>query len=173
LIVADGYMLYRLMNAGPSVEDTSASVPIGASDAEVAKMVVEFPRINDALNALPTRFVYLPTLTDSLKVANPPSAAFNTMMKVNCETGDITRQEFGNRISGEATFIPRRPNGREDEGYLAIFSFDPANRTSDLVLLDAAHIDSEPVAVIRRPQRVPRDCTEIGSRRPDEEVEGR
>jgi carotenoid cleavage dioxygenase-like enzyme len=124
-------------------------------DVEVAKMVVEFPRVNDGLNALPTRFVYLPTLTDTLKVANPPSATFNTMMKVNCETGDITRQDFGNRIAGEATFIPRRPHGREDDGYLAIFSFDPVNRTSDLVLLDAAHIDSEPVAVIRMPQRVP------------------
>jgi carotenoid cleavage dioxygenase-like enzyme len=125
------------------------------SDVEIANMVVEFPRFNDVLNALPTRFVYLPTLTDTLKVANPPSATFNAMMKVNCETGDITRQDFGNRIAGEATFIPRGPNGREDDGYLATFSFDPVSRTSDLVLLDATHIGSDPVAVIRMPQRVP------------------
>jgi carotenoid cleavage dioxygenase-like enzyme len=125
------------------------------ADAEIASMVVEFPRINDALNALPTRFVYLPTLTNTLQLANPPSATFNTMMKVNTETGDIVRHDFGNRVAGEATFIPRKPNGGEDDGYLAIFAFDPVNRTSDLVLLDAAHIDAEPVAVIRMPQRVP------------------
>jgi carotenoid cleavage dioxygenase len=125
------------------------------ADNEIADMVVEFPRVNDALNALPTRFVYLPTLTKSLQLANPPSATFNTMMKVNTETGDIVRHDFGNRVAGEATFIPRKANGREDDGYLAIFAFDPATRNSDLVLLDAAHIDAEPVAVIRMPQRVP------------------
>jgi carotenoid cleavage dioxygenase-like enzyme len=125
------------------------------ADAEIANMVVEFPRVNDALNALPTRFVYLPTLTNTLQLANPPSATFNTMLKVNTETGDIVRHDFGNRVVGEATFVPRKANRSEDDGYLAIFAFDPVNRTSDLVLLDAAHIDAEPVAVIRMPQRVP------------------
>jgi len=124
------------------------------TDTEIANMVVEFPRINDLRNALPTRYVYLPTLTDTLRIANPPSATFNTMMKVNTETGDIVRHDFGNRVDGEATFIPRGSGG-EDDGYLAIYAFDPVNRTSDLVLLDAAHVDAEPVAVIRMPQRVP------------------
>lgn len=125
------------------------------SDTEIAPMLVEFPRVNDALNALPTRFVYLPTRTDTLRIDNPPSATFNTMLKANAETGDIIGHDFGNRLAGEATFIPRRANGREDDGYLATFVFDPANRTSDLVLLDAAHIDAKPLAVIRLPQRVP------------------
>jgi carotenoid cleavage dioxygenase-like enzyme len=125
------------------------------TDTETANMVVEFPRFNDAYNALPTRFVYVPTLTETLRIANPPSATFNTIMKVNTETGDIARHDFGNKVAGEPTFIPRRPNGGEDDGYLAIFAFDPINRSSDLLLLDAAHIDAAPVAVIRLPQRVP------------------
>ncbi len=124
-------------------------------DVQVAGMVVEFPRFNDMRDALATRFVYLPTLTDTLRLPNPPSATFNTMMKVNTESGSIVRHDFGNRVAGEATFIPRGTNGDEDDGYLAIFAFDPVNQTSDLVLLDAAHIDTEPVAVIRMPQRVP------------------
>jgi carotenoid cleavage dioxygenase len=124
------------------------------SDVQVAGMVTEFPRVNDALDGLPTRFVYLPTLTTTLQQANPPAATFNTMMKVNTESGDVVRHDFGNRIAGEATFIPRGKNG-EDDGYLAIFAFDPVNQTSDLVLLDAAHLDADPVAVIRMPQRVP------------------
>ena len=123
-------------------------------DTQVAGMVTEFPRINDAFDALPTRFVYLPTLTDKLQQVKPPSATFNTMMKINTETGDVLRRDFGNRIAGEATFIPRGANG-EDDGYLAIYTFDPENQTSDLVLLDAAHIDADPVAVIRLPQRIP------------------
>jgi carotenoid cleavage dioxygenase len=70
------------------------------------------------------------------------------MMKVNTETGDVVRHDFGNKIAGEAVFIPRGTNG-EDDGYLAIYAFDQEKQTSDLVLLDAAHIDAEPVAVIR------------------------
>jgi carotenoid cleavage dioxygenase-like enzyme len=124
------------------------------SDAQVAGMVTEFPRINDILDALPTRFVYLPTLTNTLQQANPPSATFNTMMKINTETGDVVRHDFGNKIAGEATFIPRGTDG-EDDGYLAIFAFDSVNQTSDLMLLDAAHVEADPVAVIRMPQRVP------------------
>jgi carotenoid cleavage dioxygenase len=117
-------------------------------------MVVEFPRINDAFNALPTRYVYLPTLTDSLRMTNPPSAIFNTISKIDTDTGKIARHDLGNRIAGEAAFIPRGPSG-EDEGYLAIFVFAPAAQTSDFVLLDAAHVDADPVAVVRLPQRVP------------------
>ena len=124
------------------------------NDAQLADMVVEFPRINDSFSALPTCYVYLPTLTDTLRITNPPSATFNTMLKVDTETGKIARHDFGNRIVGEAAFIPRGSNV-EDNGYLAIFAFDPASQTSDFVLLDAAHIDAEPVAVLRLPQRVP------------------
>jgi carotenoid cleavage dioxygenase len=125
------------------------------SDVQIADMAVEFPRVNGALDALPTRFVYLPTLTDSLRLANPPFATFNTVLKVDTETGHIVRHDFGNRVAGEAAFILRGSHGGEDDGYLAIFAFDPVNRTSDFVLLDAAHTDAEPVAVVRLPQRVP------------------
>jgi carotenoid cleavage dioxygenase len=125
------------------------------SDARIADMAVEFPRVNGALDALPTRFVYLPTLTDSLQLADPPFATFNTMLKVDTDTGNIVRHDFGNRVAGEATFIPRSSHGGEDDGYLAIFAFDPVNRTSDFVLLDAADTGAEPVAVVRLPQRVP------------------
>jgi carotenoid cleavage dioxygenase len=66
----------------------------------------------------------------------------------------VVRHDFGNKIAGEATFIPRGTAG-EDDGILAVFAFDPVTEASDLVLLDAAHVDSDPVAVIRLPQRVP------------------
>jgi carotenoid cleavage dioxygenase len=124
------------------------------SDHEIAPFVTEFPRVNGALEALPTRFVYLPTLTGTLLQPNPPAATFNIMMRIDSETGEVVRHDFGNRIAGEATFIPRGTRA-EDDGYLAIFAFDPVSQTSDLVLLDAAHVDADPVAVIRLPQRVP------------------
>jgi carotenoid cleavage dioxygenase len=124
------------------------------SDRTVSDLLVEFPRVNDRREALPTRFVYIPTLTDTLRLPNPPSASFNTMLKIDAESGTVTRHDFGNRLAGEAVFVPRGGD-REDDGYLAVFAFDPVAKTSDFVLLDAARIEAEPVAVVRLPQRVP------------------
>lgn len=123
--------------------------------AKFSDDITEFPRINHLREALPTRYAYMPTLTASLKLANPPSAVFNTLIKFDCETGRSTRHDLGNRIVGEAAFVPR-PGGRhEDDGYLAAFVHDPVRRTSNFVLLDARRIEEEPVVVIELPQRVP------------------
>ena len=117
--------------------------------------VAEFPRINHLHEALPTRYSYVPTLTDSLKVLAPPSAVFNTLVKFDTETGRSTRHDLGNRIVGEAAFVPRPGGRREDDGYLAAFTYDPVQRKSYFVLLDARQIEENPVAVIEMPQRVP------------------
>jgi carotenoid cleavage dioxygenase-like enzyme len=117
--------------------------------------VTEFPRINHLYEALPTRYVYLPTLTSSLKLPNAPSAVFNTVLKFDTETGRSTRHDLGNQIVGEAAFVPR-PGGRhEDDGYLAAFTYDPVRRSSNFVLLDARRVEEAPVAVVELPQRVP------------------
>ena len=125
-----------------------------AKSAPLIDMDVEFPRVNDRREALSTRFVYVPTLTDTLRVSNPPSATFKTLLKVDAENGKVSRHDFGNRIAGEAIFIPKG-SGAEDDGYLAVLAYDPVNQTSDFVLLDAAHMDAKPVAIVRLPQRVP------------------
>jgi carotenoid cleavage dioxygenase len=167
-IVVD-YVRHAKFALGPSTSDTGPrNVPAlhrltidpsarKVSDTELSGLAVEFPRVNDLHEAMPTQYVYLPTRTASLKTSDTASDVFNTMLKVDTATGQIARHDFGNRIAGEAVFIPRdgRGGGREDDGYLAIFAFDPANRTSDFVLLDAARIDADPVAVVRLPQRVP------------------
>lgn len=117
--------------------------------------VTEFPRVNHLREALPTRFVYMPTLTSSLKEANPPSAVFNTVLKLDTETGRYTRHDLGNQIVGEAAFVPKPGGSTEDDGYLAAFTYDPVRQGSNLVLLDATRIEESPVAVIEMPQRVP------------------
>jgi carotenoid cleavage dioxygenase len=124
-------------------------------DERLTEFVTEFPRVDDRLDALPTRFVYVPTRTDTLKIVKPPSATFNTIVKVDSETGDAVRHDLGNKIAGEPVFIPRGAGQGEDDGYLATFVFDPIAKSSDLILLDAAHVNDDPVAVIRLPQRVP------------------
>lgn len=123
------------------------------SDAALFDGVVEFPRIDDRRVARPSRHVYVPTLTDTLKLDRIASATFNGLLGVDTESGTIRRHDFGNRVAGEAVFLPH--GAGEQDGYLATFLYDPVAGTSDLALLDAARIDEVPVAVIRMPQRVP------------------
>jgi carotenoid cleavage dioxygenase len=125
------------------------------SDDRVADLGVEFPRANDRREATRTRLVYAATLTDSFGQKDAPAATFNTIVKADTETGDLVRHDFGNKVVGEAVFVPRPRGAAEDDGYLAVFVFDPADGTSDFVLLDAAHVEQAPVAVVRLPQRVP------------------
>jgi carotenoid cleavage dioxygenase-like enzyme len=125
------------------------------TDDRIADLMVEFPRANDAREATRTRFVYSPTLTETFGQPEPPASTFNAIAKTNAETGDVVRHDFGDKLVGEAVFVPRARSAAEDDGYLAVFVFDPANQTSDFVLLDAAHVDREPVAMVRLPQRVP------------------
>ena len=127
----------------------------GFKVAGFSNELTEFPRVNHLREALPTRFVYMPTLTASLKETNPPSAVFNTVLKLDTETGRYTRHDLGNQIVGEAAFVPKPGGGLEDDGYLVAFTYDPVRQGSNLVLLDASRIEEPPVAVIEMPQRVP------------------
>ena len=70
-------------------------------DSALGDFATEFPRINDEFEATPSRFIYLPTLTDTLKLPNIPSAVFNTIVKADAETGRTIRHDFGNAIGGE------------------------------------------------------------------------
>jgi carotenoid cleavage dioxygenase len=160
-IVID-YVRHEKLNLGP--RGASARPPTAhrmvidlatgrISDAALFDGVVEFPRIDDRRVARPSRYLYLPTLTDSLRIERKASATFNCLLRADTETGAIARHDFGDRVAGEAVFIPRGEG--EDDGWLATFLYDPETATSDLALLDAARLEDGPVALIRLPQRVP------------------
>ncbi|MGV0908755.1 carotenoid oxygenase family protein [Martelella sp. FOR1707] len=115
--------------------------------------VAEFPRIDDRRTALASRYVYAPTLTEALTGGNGASGTFNCLLRIDTETGDVTSHDFGNRIAGEAVFIPRGES--EISGWLATYLYDPETESSEFVLLDAKGIEDGPVLRLRLPQRVP------------------
>ncbi|WP_174803318.1 carotenoid oxygenase family protein [Martelella limonii] len=115
--------------------------------------VAEFPRIDDRLTALASRYVYAPTLTETLVSAHGASGTFNCLMRVDTETGDVVHHDFGNHIAGEAVFIPKGEPA--NAGFLATYLYDPETETSELVLLDSEGIEDGPVLRLRMPQRVP------------------
>ncbi len=131
------------------------TIAMRATDNPLAGFGTEFPRINDAFEASESRFIHLPTRSETLTIPHPPSASFNALVTLDATTGATRRHDLGNRLGGEPVFIPRPGGGGEQDGWLVVYAFDPATETSDLLLLDAARIDEAPVAVIRLPQRVP------------------
>lgn len=113
---------------------------------------VELPRIDNRLIASLSRYVYIPTITDSLRIANPASATFNCLVKVDTETGSTTRHDFGDHIAGGVHTGQRGRRCRLARD----LPLRPETGARDLALLDAARIEEEPDAVIRLPRRVPR-----------------
>ncbi len=58
-------------------------------------------------------------------------------------------------VTGEPIFVPRTPEAPEGDGFvLALVYRAPENR-SDLLVLDAGHIEAAPLATVKLPHRIP------------------
>ena len=58
-------------------------------------------------------------------------------------------------VPGEPIFVPRRADSPEGEGFLLATVYRADERRSDLLVLDAQNVDTEPLAVVKLPHRVP------------------
>ena len=52
-------------------------------------------------------------------------------------------------------FVPRTPDGAEDDGWVMSIVYGATSDSSQLVILDAQDFAAAPVASVRLPQRVP------------------
>lgn len=106
---------------------------------------VEFPRIDDRVAGLPARYGI--TVGDG------------SLVQYDLETGAAQEHRFGGGADqgepGEAVFVPAGSSAEEQAGWYLTYVYDPVRDGSDLVILDASNIASEPVARVRLPRRVP------------------
>ncbi|MBK1987769.1 carotenoid oxygenase family protein [Sphaerospermopsis aphanizomenoides BCCUSP55] len=110
----------------------------------------EFPRVNENLVGRNTQYGY------AGKMANSPVPLFDGVIKYNFASGKSQTHEFGQgRYGGEAVFAPRLNATAEDDGWLVTFVHDENSETSELVVINAQDVSSEPVARVIIPQRVP------------------
>jgi carotenoid cleavage dioxygenase-like enzyme len=114
--------------------------------------VAEFPRVDESRLGLKHRYGYMAGSTEARFDGGP---VFNAIFKYDQQTGRQETHDFGRSGCGEAVFVPKRTRAAEDEGYLMAFVYDAARDASDLVILDAQNVASEPLARIRIPRRVP------------------
>ena len=54
-------------------------------------------------------------------------------------------------VVGEAVFAPDHDGTAEDDGWLLNFVFDRSSGTTDLVILDAEHVQDGPIARVKLP----------------------
>lgn len=85
----------------------------------------------------------------------------HAVRRYELSTGATQTHDFGEGSPGEMTFVPRRPPDQQSspesdtDGFLMGYVHRPSSRTSDLVVLDAANLATEPLAQVRLPTRVP------------------
>ena len=111
----------------------------------------EFPRIDDRLAGLDTRYGHAVT-------GNGPAgggSSGGSIHRYDLHSGTATSHLLGaGRTPGEAVFVPAddAPGG---DGWRMAFVYDAATDRSDLIILDAGDLAAAPVASIHLPRRVP------------------
>lgn len=116
-------------------------------EERVCDRAQEYPRIDERLVGHRHRYGYLVQ-------ADLVGAPTDTLLKHDLAHGTTRTRSFGRgKQIGEFVFEPNGPDSAEDDGVLMGFVYDAATDRSDLVLLDAASLET--IAQIHVPRRVP------------------
>ncbi|WP_071191701.1 carotenoid oxygenase family protein [Trichormus sp. NMC-1] len=146
---------------GGSQTDPTADIPLlhrwrfnlitgAVKEEKLDDVPAEFPRVNENLLGRKTQYGY------AGKMATSPVPLFEGVIKYNFSHGKSQTHEFGKgRYGGESVFAPSLNATTEDDGWLITFVYDQNSETSELVVINAQDITSEPVARVIIPQRVP------------------
>ncbi|WP_334311395.1 carotenoid oxygenase family protein, partial [Nodularia sphaerocarpa] len=114
--------------------------------------VTEFPRINDNLVGRKIRYIY----AGQGALYASPKPLLDGVKKYDLEKGTAESYFFGRgRFGGECVFVPRPGATVEDDGWVITYIHDTITNKSELLVLNAQNITSDPVARVMLPQRVP------------------
>lgn len=111
----------------------------------------EFPRPDERYFGQPYRYAFTMALpSDDFAISE------TRLFKHDLETGKREVHDFGaGRHPGEFVFVARGESAAEGDGWLVGLVVSMADQTTDLVIIDAAKFEEEPVARVRIPHRVP------------------
>jgi len=117
------------------------------------------PRQDDRYHTLPYRYGFMPTM-DPTRPFDERLARVLTQ-PVNCYTrfDHGTRQTASYFVGAESSlqecvFVPRRAGAPEGDGYLVGLANRLLEGRTDLLVLDAQHLDQGPVATVRLPLKL-------------------
>jgi len=122
-------------------------------ETQVGESAAEFPRLDDRLIGYPNRFGYAATAKPG---SRGPGSFFRSITKYDRAGGpSVTRPEVEGRWVGEPVFVPRTPDGEEDDGFVLNLCFDAPTDRSALEILDARALDRAPLARLWLDERIP------------------
>lgn len=114
----------------------------------------EFPRISDHLTGRRHRYGYTAGVAIAQMAGGPDVSS--EVFKHDVTAGTTTTHLLGpGRSAGEFVFVPDPDGTAEDDGWLMGYVHDAATGLTELVVLDATDVASDPVAVVKLPVRVP------------------
>ena len=120
------------------------------SETKIDSIASDFPRINENFLGRQTRYGY------AGRMAQGSMPLFDGVIKYDLNANNSQIHEFESGCyGGEAVFAPHPDSKDEDEGWLITFVRNSKEETSELVVIDAQDVASEPVARVLIPQRVP------------------
>jgi len=146
---------------GPSAESSAFERwTIDPAAQRVARRVIdataqEFPRPDERRLGQPYRWA---TTAGLQREGGPdgPFVADQRLYRHDLQTGERLVHDFGPRHHvGEFVFVPRTPDGAEDDGWWMGFVVDAAAQTTALQILDARRFAEAPVATVTLPHAVP------------------
>ncbi len=113
----------------------------------------EFPRVNESRIGQHYQYAYALGLPKDGDQSAPEEAR---LFKHDLLSGTRQTHDFGRgRVASEFVFVPAANTTAEDHGWLMGYVINPADQTSELVILDARDFEGAPQAVIHIPQRIP------------------
>lgn len=111
----------------------------------------EFPRFDERRVGLPYRHGWY-----AANIGSKNPLMFNAIAHVDLRTGKRQVRQFGGGDSvSEPIFVPRSADAPEGEGHVLVVLHRAAENRSDLLILHAQDIASDPAAVLELPRRVP------------------
>ncbi len=111
---------------------------------------IEFPRLDERFAGLDYRYGY------AGGEGHGAVDGFGSVLRYDMRDGGCEAHELADGAStGEPIFVPRSADAPEGQGYLLSVVYRPQERRSDLLILDAENVGSEPLATVRMPHRVP------------------
>ena len=120
------------------------------SETMLDDVASDFPRVNENFLGRQTQYGY------AGRMAQSSMPLFDGVIKYDLKSNNSQIHEFETECyGGEAVFVPHPDGKDEDEGWLITFVYNSKEETSELVVIDAQNVTSEPVARVLIPQRVP------------------
>ena len=122
------------------------------SKNKIDNVSCEFPKIDERYTGDKYNHVYVASTLHSKWYGHEFDAI--THYDIRNHTKQV--HNFGkDTLCVEPLFVPRNATSPEGDGFLLVFAYNKLTDTSDLVILDANHVDKEPLGIVKIPHRVP------------------